>query len=112
MRLESWKSIADYLNRNVRTAQRWEQIEGMPVHRQRHKKGGSVYAYSHELDEWRKGQSYLGSTKQEIQPSREPAMARLALDRARLRLLHMVLLAALDQVMTQMQSSSVSDNSH
>jgi tetratricopeptide (TPR) repeat protein len=50
--LESWKEIAAYLNRTVRTAQRWEQTEGLPVHRHSHEKRDSVYAYPHELDGW------------------------------------------------------------
>ena len=32
-RLDSWKEIATYLGRGVRTAQRWEREEGLPVHR-------------------------------------------------------------------------------
>jgi tetratricopeptide (TPR) repeat protein len=32
--------------------QRWEHDEGLPVHRHLHAKGGSVYAYRPELDEW------------------------------------------------------------
>ena len=34
-RLDSWKEIAAYLNRDVTTVQRWEKREGMPVHRHR-----------------------------------------------------------------------------
>ncbi|MBT8077130.1 MAG: hypothetical protein KJO31_01075 [Gammaproteobacteria bacterium] len=51
--LESWKSIANYLNRSVRTVRRWETYEGLPVHRHKHTRGASVYAYRSELDEWR-----------------------------------------------------------
>jgi TolB-like protein/Tfp pilus assembly protein PilF len=51
-RLESWKAIAEYLGRHVTTVQRWEQEEGLPVHRHQHEKRGSVYAYAHELDAW------------------------------------------------------------
>jgi TolB-like protein/Tfp pilus assembly protein PilF len=51
-RLDSWKEIAAYLNRDVTTAQRWERREGMPVHRHLHDKRGSVYAVAEELDEW------------------------------------------------------------
>src|SRR5687768_8400371 len=51
-RLESWKEIAGYLNRHVTTIRRWEKHEGLPVHRQRHAKLGSIYAYSRELDTW------------------------------------------------------------
>jgi TolB-like protein/Flp pilus assembly protein TadD len=52
-RLESWKEIASYLKRDVRTVQRWEKREGLPVHRHQHEKLGSVYAYKGQLDAWR-----------------------------------------------------------
>jgi TolB-like protein/Tfp pilus assembly protein PilF len=51
-RLDSWKEIAVYLNRDVTTVQRWEKREGMPVHRHVHDKRGSVYARTEELDGW------------------------------------------------------------
>jgi TolB-like protein len=51
-RLESWKEIAAYLNRSVRTVRRWE-AEGLPVRRHMHRALGSVYAYKGELDTWR-----------------------------------------------------------
>jgi Tol biopolymer transport system component len=54
-RLDSWKEIAAYLNRDVTTVQRWEKREGMPVHRHLHDKLGSVYASRTELDEWARG---------------------------------------------------------
>jgi tetratricopeptide (TPR) repeat protein len=36
----------------VRTVQRWEKSEGLPVYRHIHKKLGTVYAYASELDAW------------------------------------------------------------
>src|SRR4029077_8062555 len=51
-RLDSWKEIAVYLNRDVTTVQRWEKREGMPVHRHQHDRMGSVYAFRSELDAW------------------------------------------------------------
>lgn len=51
-RLDSWKEIALYLKRDVRTVQRWEKKEGLPVHRLAHEKQGTVYAYKSELDAW------------------------------------------------------------
>jgi len=51
-RLDSWKEIAAYLNRDVTTVQRWEKREGMPVHRHLHDRMGSVYASRTELDTW------------------------------------------------------------
>lgn len=51
-KLDSWGEIASYLGREVRTVQRWEKTEGLPVHRHEHKKKSTVYAYSGELDAW------------------------------------------------------------
>ncbi len=60
--LDSWKEIAAYLGREVRTVQRWEKKEGLPVHRQIHEKLGTVYAYKSEVDAWWKERSAkLGS---------------------------------------------------
>src|SRR5258708_31471539 len=56
-RLDSWKEIASYLNRDVTTVQRWEKREGMPVHRHVHDKIGSVYASRAELDSWARGRN-------------------------------------------------------
>jgi len=52
--LDSWKEIAAYVNRNVRTAQRWEKTEGLPVHRHRHERASSVSACREEIDRWQK----------------------------------------------------------
>jgi hypothetical protein len=51
-RLDSWKEIAVYLGREVRTVQRWEKREGLPVHRQFHVKAGTVWAFKHDIDSW------------------------------------------------------------
>ena len=52
-RLESWKEIANYLGRTVRTVQRWEMEEGLPVRRHLHHCAASVYALRTEIDSWR-----------------------------------------------------------
>ncbi len=51
-RLESWKEVASYLGKTVRTVQRWEKHEGLPVHRHQHDKRGTIIAYPAELDRW------------------------------------------------------------
>ena len=51
-RLDSWKEIASYLRRSIRSAKRWEKEENLPVHRHHHDKRDTVYAYRTELDEW------------------------------------------------------------
>lgn len=58
-RLDSWKEIAVYLKRGVRTVQRWEQTADLPVHRLAHDKRGMVFAYKHEIDAWWAAQGAL-----------------------------------------------------
>jgi len=50
--ISSWKSIAEFLKREVRTAQRWEQTRGLPVHRTPGDPRAVVYAFRDELEEW------------------------------------------------------------
>ncbi len=49
--LNSWKEIADFLGVSVRTAHRWQDDAGMPVH---HAPSGHVYAHTTELNRWRR----------------------------------------------------------
>ena len=58
--LDSWKEIAAYLDRDERTARRWEKTEGLPVHRHQHLKRQSVFAYRSEIDAWRQARSPKG----------------------------------------------------
>lgn len=51
-KLESWKQIAGYLDRDIKTVQRWEHQEGLPIHRLLHNGHGSVFAWKLELDRW------------------------------------------------------------
>lgn len=53
-RLNSWKSIAAYFERDERTVKRWESQRGLPVHRVPGAGRSSVYAYTDELSEWLK----------------------------------------------------------
>jgi hypothetical protein len=63
-RLDSWKQIAAYLKRGVRTVRRWEREEGLPVHRQIHRVLGSVYAFRSEIDAWQQRQGEQGRAAQ------------------------------------------------
>ena len=51
-RLDSWKEIASFLGRGIRTVQRWEREEGLPVHRLPHAQRGSVFAHANEVSAW------------------------------------------------------------
>ncbi len=70
-RLDSWKEIAAYLNRDVTTVQRWEKREGMPVHRHLHERLGSVSASRQELDAWARGRN-IQAEKENARPSVAP----------------------------------------
>jgi serine/threonine-protein kinase len=60
-RLDSWKEIAAYLKRDVRTAQRWEKQERLPVHRHLHDERATTYAFAREIDQWLADRRQLGS---------------------------------------------------
>src|SRR5687767_2192318 len=51
-RLDSWKQIAAHFGKSERTVRRWQETEGLPVHRHVHQQRGSVWAYKSELDAW------------------------------------------------------------
>src|SRR5579872_1721651 len=69
-RLDSWKEIAAYLDREVRTVQGWEKNEGLPVHRHQHARQGSVYAFRPELDAWREARKGSPAEAEPAGPSR------------------------------------------
>lgn len=50
--LNSWKEIASYVGRGVRTIQRYEQGQGFPVHRISGSAHSSVMAFPGEIDRW------------------------------------------------------------
>jgi hypothetical protein len=50
-RLTSWKEIAMYVHRDVRTLARWEKERGMPIRRVPGARG-QIFAYSDEIDRW------------------------------------------------------------
>jgi TolB-like protein/Flp pilus assembly protein TadD len=50
--LDSWKAIAGYLHRGVRTVMRWELVRGLPVRRVPGGGKPAVYALKSELDNW------------------------------------------------------------
>ncbi|MBZ5569306.1 MAG: hypothetical protein LAN64_15825 [Acidobacteriia bacterium] len=52
--LNSWKEIAAYTGRGVRTVQRWEH-QGLPVHRPKGKERSAVIAFPEEISKWLHG---------------------------------------------------------
>lgn len=51
-RLDSWKEIATYLSRDVRTVIRWEKDRGLPIHRVPGGRKNAVFAFTATLDSW------------------------------------------------------------
>src|SRR5260370_34086272 len=74
--LDSWKEIATFFARTVRTVQRWERAEDLPVYHHIHVKRSSVYALESELIAWR----YARSRQQdESHLGKKPTSRRLRL---------------------------------
>lgn len=72
--LDSWKEIASYLRREVRTVQLWEKKEGLPVHRHHHQRLGSVFGFRSEIDRWKQSVSrYSNSNEKPPAAAANPA---------------------------------------
>jgi tetratricopeptide (TPR) repeat protein len=79
-RLDSWKEIANYFRREVRTVQLWEKREGLPVHRHFHRQLGSVFAFRSELDAWNDQVSLRGGwDPKPAKQSERPAQGRITI---------------------------------
>ena len=61
--LSSWKEIAAFFGRGIRTVQRWERELQLPVYRPKSGHKAPVLAFSNELERWSRSRS--------IAPSRE-----------------------------------------
>jgi TolB-like protein len=71
--LDSWKAIAQYLNKDIRTLQRWETNRDIP--------GGdrpSVFALRSELDAWRRGRTIHVATQVEEPSKHDPQVPTIA----------------------------------
>lgn len=79
--LQSWKEIAAYLDREPRTARRWEKTQGLPVRRHGDSSRASVYAYPSELAAWRASRRPKVFTEQaaRIRPRAAPLFALAAM---------------------------------
>jgi Tetratricopeptide repeat len=51
-RIDGWKAISAYMNRDPRTLQRWERERSLPVRRVQGEGSSSVYAFTDQLDDW------------------------------------------------------------
>jgi tetratricopeptide (TPR) repeat protein len=65
-RLDSWKEIAAFFDRDERTVRRWEKERALPVYRLPGKGRGSVYAFAGELTQWLKSPNYVEDASPEV----------------------------------------------
>lgn len=65
--LDSWKEIAEYLNKKPRSCARWEKKLGLPVHRiDTQSSRSKVFAYKSEIDQWRNELASSSNFKKKI----------------------------------------------
>jgi hypothetical protein len=79
--LTSWKEIAGYLGKGVRTVQRWERDMGLPVRRPHHRNKGLVLALPEDIDSWLQSRYTLNVSA----PDSDPQFARLRDELAQLK---------------------------
>lgn len=60
-RFNSWKEIATFLDRDIRTVWRWEKERGLPVHRIPGDGRRAVFAYQREIEAWLKSSEHLSN---------------------------------------------------
>ena len=60
--LNSWKEIAEYMGRGVRTVQRYERELRLPVHRPAGKSRSAVIAFPDEIERWMRETPLSSST--------------------------------------------------
>lgn len=84
--LNSWKEIAAYVGRGVRTVQRWEAQLELPVHRPAGKDHGAVLAFSPELDEWLNSRPLRHLSAEDSQVTETPVAESRELQQIELKL--------------------------
>jgi hypothetical protein len=96
--LTSWKEIAQFLGKGVRTVQRWEREADLPVRRQTGLSPHAVIAISDELEDWARSRARgpTGALAGALQREIETLRAQNSELRARLDALESAVLAISD----------------
>lgn len=71
--LHSWKEIADYTRKGVRTLQRYEKEFGFPIRRPSGSQRSAVMAFPQEIDDWF-ARAQSGVTHFDREPDTQSAM--------------------------------------
>ena len=72
--LSSWKEIAHFFGKGVRTVQRWEKTLDLPIHRPPGAPSNVVLARTSDLEEWHRGPI----SRVEVKDSETASMGGLA----------------------------------
>jgi hypothetical protein len=81
--LTSWRDIARYLGKSIRTVQRWEGELGLPVRRTKQEGKAVVLAIPEEIDAWVHSQKFRESVEQ-LRIENQRLRRELALAQARI----------------------------
>jgi len=101
--LHSWKEIASYLHREVRTVQRWERYEGLPVHRHDHRKAATIFAYKHEVDDWQQCRSNC----REVGTPKQMASIKVLVPRGPVSRDELILCSLIERALVQLLAQAV-----
>ena len=104
--LTSWKEVASYLGKGVRTVQRWEVRLGMPVRRPDNSKSGIIQVSREELDRWLESRwSPRSASNQAFQEARASNVVRIDLAASRdLRKKHQQLVRDLHRSLAELNA--------
>jgi hypothetical protein len=75
--LTSWKDIAQYLGKGIRTVQRWEDDLGLPVRRTKDGVKSSVLAVPAEIDAWVRSLKFEAAEREALIQSLRDEIRRL-----------------------------------
>jgi len=106
--LSSWKEIATYLSKGVRTVQRWEHEFGLPVSRPKKARKGVVLSSTDKLDRWLAANWAQQPSRKERHPNTESpsAVAASIRDFRRLRQTNRELVHDLTRAMEGLRGES------
>ena len=105
--LQGWKEIATYLERGVRTVQRYEAEFGLPVRRYPGKDAGTVVALKSDIDQWLRSLPLSRSTRNHSLNNADLEMLRMNVQRmSQLRDQMFTLRAALVESVMSLQKTA------
>lgn len=70
--LSSWKEIAHFFGKGVRTVQRWEKTLNLPIRRPPGAPSNVVLARTSDLEEWMQRSAALRGNTEELAADRQP----------------------------------------